>query len=123
MKFTGVGASSINYIEEKLIIAKREIESYTPNIIQSVKIATTFAISAVVLVALTRLAHHFPIIDITEAFALGYIFRHPEECSPIAVSMVVAGLIAIQTLTPTYSLVPIPKLVLNATAILIAKQG
>lgn len=123
MNLAEMGTSSIKYVEEKLGMAKMKIESHTPAIINCVKISTTLAISGIALIALAHLSNHFPIVDITEAFALGYIFRHPEQCSPITVGMAVAGLIAIQALTPIYSLSPILKLVLNATAILIAKRG
>lgn len=122
MKLTEIGASSIKYVGDRIEMAKRELESHTPTIIKCVRISTTLAISGVALVALARIANHLPIVDITEAFALGYIFRHPEQCSPITVGIAVAGLIAIQTLTPICSLSPISKLVLNATAILIAKR-
>lgn len=122
MKLTEIGASSMKYVEERLNMAQREIKFYAPDMIKCVKISTTFAISGVALVALVRLANYFPIVDVAEAFALGYIFRHPERCSPITVGIAVAGIITIQALMPIYSLSPVSKLVLNATAILIAKR-
>lgn len=122
MKLTEIGTSSIKYVGDRLEMAKTEIQSHTPAIIKCIKISTTLAISAVALVALARVANHLPVVDMTEAFALGYVFRHPEQCSPITIGIAVAGLIAIQTLMPICSLSPISKLVLNATAILIAKR-
>lgn len=122
MKLTQFGDSSIKYVGEKLEMAKREIKFHAPTIIKCVKISTALVISGVALVALARIANHLPIVDMTEAFALGYIIRHPKQCSPITIGIAVAGLIAIQTLTPICSLSPISKLVLNTTAILIAKR-
>ena len=122
-KMKEIGNSSIKYIEEKLHVAKQNIEPYVPTAVHCTKTATLLLITGIALGALGHLATYLPVVDITEAFTLGFLFRHPEKCSETTIVITTVALAAFQILLPVCSLAPISKLSLYATAILIAKRN